>query len=364
MFYPSGDSEQFTWDPHPGHMLTWQSNVGARSQYGHLTWHINGTLAQLQIQDGAYPSNNQTCTYGYDDLVRLSSVNCGASIWEQNFSYDRYGNITKSVPQGSQGAAFAATYNTANNRVSNLGFSYDADGNVLNDNAFNMFIYDAEGRQANVNAFVTYFDASNRVVTIQNPDAYYEIVYAPDGYKMAIMNGTSVVRYSAPLAAGVQAVYTANSPARIGYWRHADWQGSSRIASTIAQQVYYDGSYAPFGENYNETGDDRSFTGQTQDTSSGIYDFPFRQQSSNQGRWFVPDPQDWERLTSPIRRASTAMPTWGIIQSPMWIYWGCMTTIVVMMTVIAVTTMAEEEAETGVVVRVVETQVVVIQVDR
>ena len=290
VFYPSGDSEQFTWDPHPGHMQSWQSNVGTQSQSGHLTWHLNGTLAQLQISDTGYPSNNQTCSYGYDDLARLSSVNCGASIWQQNFGYDRYGNIAKSVPQGSRGAAFAATYNTANNRISNLGFSYDADGNVLNDNAFNMFIYDAEGRQANVNAFATYFDASNRVVTIQNPDAYYEIIYAPDGYKMAIMNGTSVVKYFAPLAAGVQAVYTANSPARISYWRHADWQGSSRIASTIAQHVYYDGSYAPFGENYNETGNDRSYTDQTQDTSSGIYDFRYRQLSSNQGRWFVPDP--------------------------------------------------------------------------
>ena len=288
--FSSGDSEQFGWSIATGVLQTWQSNVGAQSQSGHVTDHLNGTVAQLQITDTAYPSNNQTCTYGYDDLARLSNVNCGASIWQQNFGYDRYGNITKSVPHGSQGATFAATYNTANNRVSNLGFSYDANGNVLNDNAYNSFEYDAEGRQINVNTFTTNFDAFNHAVVIQNPNAYYYVVYAPDGYKMAIMNGNTVVKYFAPLVAGVQAVYTANSPARIAYWRHSDWQGSSRIASTPARHVYYDGSYAPFGENYNETGNDRSFTGQTQDTSSGIYDFLNRQQSSNQGRWFVPDP--------------------------------------------------------------------------
>ena len=288
--FSSGDSEQFNWSAATGVLQTWQSNVGAQSQSGHVTDHLNGTVAQLQITDTAYPSNNQTCIYGYDDLARLSNVNCGATIWQQNFGYDRYGNITKSVPQGSQGAAFAPTYNTASNHISNLRFSYDVNGNVLQDNAYNSFEYDAEGRPVNVNNFTTYFDASNRAVSIQNPNGYDEIVYAPDGYKMAIMNGTSVVKYFAPLAAGVQAVYTANSPAPVGYWRHSDWQGSSRIASTASQHVYYDGSYAPFGENYNETGNDRSYTGQTQDTSPGIYDFLNREQSSNQGRWFVPDP--------------------------------------------------------------------------
>ena len=34
----------------------------------------------------------------------------------------------------------------------------------------------------------------------------------------------------------------------------------------------------------------RNFTGQTQDTTAGLYDFLFRQQSSAQGRWLVPDP--------------------------------------------------------------------------
>jgi RHS repeat-associated protein len=59
--------------------------------------------------------------------------------------------------------------------------------------------------------------------------------------------------------------------------------------------VYYDGSYAPFGESYNETGTaDRSFTGQNQDTStdatSGLYDFLFREYRPAYGRWTSPDP--------------------------------------------------------------------------
>jgi hypothetical protein len=97
--------------------------------------------------------------------------------------------------------------------------------------------------------------------------AWTGIVYAPDGFKFAKMQGQTVSKYMAPLGGGLQAVYTAATPAAPAYWRHSDWLGSSRIASTPAQTVYYDGMYAPFGESYNETGTtDRSFTGQTQDT--------------------------------------------------------------------------------------------------
>ncbi|MGC2108437.1 MAG: RHS repeat-associated core domain-containing protein, partial [Candidatus Korobacteraceae bacterium] len=55
--------------------------------------------------------------------------------------------------------------------------------------------------------------------------------------------------------------------------------------------MYFDQAYAPFGENYAGVGTvDRSFTGQNEDSVSNILDFPFRQYTSTQGRWMVPDP--------------------------------------------------------------------------
>src|SRR5271157_4644658 len=101
--------------------------------------------------------------------------------------------------------------------------------------------------------------------------------------------------YFVPLAAGLQAVYSINNAvSSLAYYRHADWLGSSRFAGTTSGTVYFDRAFAPFGETYAETGAaDRSFTGQTQDEiagSTGNYDFLFRQHSSAQGRWLVPDP--------------------------------------------------------------------------
>src|SRR5207244_3032490 len=59
--------------------------------------------------------------------------------------------------------------------------------------------------------------------------------------------------------------------------------------------MYYDGAYAPYGENYAEAGTtDRNFTGMNQDTvSSGsypLYDFLMREHHPVWGRWLSPDP--------------------------------------------------------------------------
>lgn len=87
------------------------------------------------------------------------------------------------------------------------------------------------------------------------------------------------------------AVVVYNSSGLLDHYRHADWMGSSRLASTTSQTVYSDVSYAPYGEPYNQYGTaDLSFTGQNQDTASGLYDFLYREQSSVQGRWISPNP--------------------------------------------------------------------------
>ena len=54
--------------------------------------------------------------------------------------------------------------------------------------------------------------------------------------------------------------------------------------------MYFDLAFAPFGETYAASGStDPSFTGQRQDTVSGLYDFPAREYSFT-GRWVSPDP--------------------------------------------------------------------------
>jgi RHS repeat-associated protein len=136
------------------------------------------------------------------------------------------------------------------------------------------------------------YDALGRRVEQYNGSAYTEIVYGPGGNKMALISGQTVTKVFAPLSGGATAVYNSSG---LSYYRHPDWLGSSRVASTTTRTLYYDGAYAPFGENYAETGTtDRNFTGQNQDLTPGatapLYDFLYREYQPTQGRWVSPDP--------------------------------------------------------------------------
>jgi RHS repeat-associated protein len=277
----AGGTESFAYDGNSGRMTQWSSTAASKTQTGNLTWNANGTLWQMQITDTANSANAQTCSYTYDDLARLKSAHCG-TVWSQDFTYDAWGNINKSgsVNFSSQGGT--------GNRVP--GFTYDSAGNVTNDGA-NTYSYNAEGSPISAAGVQMTFDALGRAVERNNGSSYTQIVYSPSGLKYAYMNGQTLNRYLAPMAGGMAAVHVHGSP-DTGYFQHSDWLGSSRFASTGSGTVQYDRAYAPFGEVYAEQGGttNRNFTGQTEDTTPGIYDFLFRQQSQSQGRWLVPDP--------------------------------------------------------------------------
>src|SRR5581483_4002166 len=119
------DSDAFTYDPNTGRLHTYQFNVNSQSDTGTLTWNASGSLHQLQITDNIMSANNQTCTYTHDDLGRLATANCGGAQ-NQTFSYDPFGNITKTAIAGV--GNFTAAYNHSTNRIADPGYTYDANG--------------------------------------------------------------------------------------------------------------------------------------------------------------------------------------------------------------------------------------------
>jgi RHS repeat-associated protein len=85
--------------------------------------------------------------------------------------------------------------------------------------------------------------------------------------------------------------------------------GSARFVTSYSNRaVVYETAYAPYGESYDGSSSDLNFTGQSQDTLSGLSDFLYREYSPVQGRWVSPDPsglaavdpsnpQSWNRYT-------------------------------------------------------------------
>jgi RHS repeat-associated protein len=113
------------------------------------------------------------------------------------------------------------------------------------------------------------------------------------------MNGQTLQKAFCALPGGATAVYNSSG---IAYYRHSDWLGSSRFASTPSRTKYFDVAYAPYGEDYVGSGTtDLDFTGQNQDTVSGLYDFLYREYHPNSSRWIQPDPSGLQAasLTNP-----------------------------------------------------------------
>jgi hypothetical protein len=65
-------------------------------------------------------------------------------------------------------------------------------------------------------------------------------VYAPSGAKLALVNATSLQKAFVPLTGGSLAVYNSSG---LEYYRHPDWIGSSRFASTPSRTMFSDAGY-------------------------------------------------------------------------------------------------------------------------
>ena len=125
-------------------------------------------------------------------------MNCG-SPWSQTFTYDPFGNLSKSGT-----SSFQPTYSYLTNHMTQIGSStptYDANGNVTND-FLHSYTWDAYGRPVTIDGVGVTYDALSRMAEEnKNGEMYYQIVYRPSGSKLAIMNGQSLVFAFVPLTA-------------------------------------------------------------------------------------------------------------------------------------------------------------------
>jgi RHS repeat-associated protein len=305
--FGSADSDSFTFDPNTGRMTQYKFNVNTQSVIGNTSWNSNGSLAQLAIANPVNTADAQTCNYTHDDLARIATVNCGTTKWTQNFSYDVFGNISKTVPAGGTGSSFQATYSSTTNWISSLPGvtpATDNDGRLTYDGA-HTYGWDAESKMYAVDTTTLTVDALGRAVEKNVSGTFTQIVYGPLGNKFAQMSGTTLQKAFVPLPSGT-AVYTG---AGLAYYRHQDHLGSSRFATTPTRTMYSSTSYAPYGELYAQAGTtDLSFAGADQDTTNGMHDFIFRKYSPVEGRWLSPDPagtnavdetdpQTWDRYS-------------------------------------------------------------------
>jgi len=295
--FGSSDFDNFSYDTGTGRMTGYQFNVGTSglAVVGTLTWNSNGTPQSLNITDPFNSVNQQNCTYGYDALGRTNSVSCNSgTAWGQNFTYDYFGNINKSVPTGATGISFLPTYSETTNQYSVLcgQLAYDSDGNLTND-CFHTYQWDANGHPIGIGEpYQTNqtFDALGNLAEQNIPSYNYTAEYLQDenGRELGFAQAQSAGWTWIPLPGGATAIYAGGTIQN--YW-HSDWQGSARFGSTPGRGMFSDRAFAPFGEPYASAGNTaQSYAGLLQNLTPDLFDTPNREYHPTQGRWIRPDP--------------------------------------------------------------------------
>jgi len=242
-------------------------------------------------------SANGNWTYTYDDFNRLIGANQNSGQAVYSYAYDRFGNRW----QQNGPHTMLLTFSGANNRMD--GYSYDADGNVLNDGVHS-YAYDAENRIISVDGGATtyVYDANGQRVRKTVGGASTDYVYDLAGHAIAEVNASGLQRGEVYAGGRHLATYTNGTT----YFDHGDWLGTERVRTAVNGSVCESITSLPFGDGQSTTGScadasTRHFTGKERDSESGLDNFGKRYFGSSLGRFQTPDPVliSWRRMVNP-----------------------------------------------------------------
>jgi len=138
--------------------LSYEYNRGSVGSLSGKTGHLTKIIDNL--------NTNKNGEYEFDALGRLTKAKGGTTgtLWNQTYSYDRYGNRTNVTASGTAADSSAIpldgtpnlTYQDTSNRITTSGYDYDVAGNQT------------KGYAADGTTSLTYeYDAANRIAVIK-----------------------------------------------------------------------------------------------------------------------------------------------------------------------------------------------------
>jgi RHS repeat-associated protein len=126
-----------------------------------------------------------------ESRARLISAVTTGPEWGQSYAYDGFGNRTSVTVTKGTAPSGNLTYDGMTNRITNSGFSYDANGNLTATPGGITMGYDAENRLAwhhgpGLNEYYGYGPGNQRIWKSPAPDSEREVYfYGVDGRKLA-----------------------------------------------------------------------------------------------------------------------------------------------------------------------------------
>ncbi len=283
---PNGAVSSLSYDA-AGNLLS----ITHRDDAGNLIGRYSYTYDATGRRVGAIESG-VTITYTYDALYRLTQATASDGDVYQ-YAYDAAGNRTGKVEPGVNETA---TYDAANQLISlnpstgsGQAFSYDANGNLLDD-----------GRLA------YQYDDFDRLIRVTQGMTVTTYGYTGDGDRLWQATDGVTTTFTLDLNAALTQVLAqsqSGGPATyflpgvgqqvngLWYYYHADALGSVRQMTGPTGSSIGSVNYSPFGEIVDSTGllPLFGFTGQQQESSTGLTYLRSRYYNPAHGRFLTPD---------------------------------------------------------------------------
>ncbi len=228
-----------------GSSISYSQLWKAYYEYGEVSgaWEIdpgaaNGSVAKVTVSSEDWP-DALVQSFQYDAQGRLNSAmeSFGGSVnWSEEYGYDRFGNRTTAIEnKGKNVLVKSADVDPLTNRfAAGEGYSYDRNGNIVEDAEGRTFVYDAFGRQLEVRG------AAGDLVARYAYDAEGRRIFS------ATESGSTIFVY-----AGDRLIseYSTVSPAepRLRFVS-LDHLGTTRLITDIEGGVLERRDFKPFGE--------------------------------------------------------------------------------------------------------------------
>jgi RHS repeat-associated protein len=225
-----------------------------------------------------------------------------SGCYSLSWNYDAWGNR---LSQNNGGGSCLSPSHAImpNNRITDIGYSYDAAGNMTSDGVHS-YTYDAENRLTKVDGGATnyIYDPAGQRALKNVGGAWTEYFYDLSGNVHGEWSNTcSSDCFSANyvyLNGSLLAEYENNTT----YFIHKDHLGSTRVITGMAGAVSDSMDYLPYGEQISGgSTSTHKFTGKEHDAESGLDLMGARYFGSSLGRFMTSDPLYLEmgRLENP-----------------------------------------------------------------
>jgi len=237
------------------------------------------------------PFANESWSYGYDDLHRMtSSLSPSNPSESQTFQYDAIGRITfnsrigyYTYPPGGSPRPHAPT------DVAGGAMTYDSNGNLLSGES-RTFTWNAENLPTQINT--TQFQYDGLGERIQKTTGSTTVAY-PLGDDLEVVNGTTLTKYVSMDGLGVVAKRVGVAPSVTTYWLHSDRLGSIQAITNASGAVVQRRTYRAYGDKIAESSshaESRSWIDQRTDPETNLTYLHARYYDSALGMFLSPDP--------------------------------------------------------------------------